>query len=128
MANRFRTNILVANGIEVTTDGINRLRVGNSGVLYSGENYGGFITNSNLNGLSSSGNLETTGTNLQNQVNTLTTNLNVTGSNSLNRDITLSGLIETSGTTLQNQITLTPTPILVAYACYFGLKTKSLRF
>jgi hypothetical protein len=124
MANKFRVNTVILNSQNVTTDG-NRLKVGSSGVLYSGENYGNFITNSNLNGLISTGSADLrylqTGvsgeflknSNLNglissgdsdNKYSTIT-NLNLTGSNSLNRDITLSGLIETSGTNLQNQIT-----------------------
>lgn len=67
MANRFKVATLVLNSQDITTNG-NRLRIGNSGVLYSGENYGGFITNSNLAGLCTSGNLESTGTALQTQI------------------------------------------------------------
>lgn len=93
MTNAFSQIRLTNTNIQV--DG-NRLKVGNSGVLYSGENYGGFITTSNLNGLLSSGDADS-------KYGTIA-NLNLTGFNALNRDVTLSGLIETSGTALQNQI------------------------
>lgn len=52
MTNAFSQIRLTNTDIQV--DG-NRLKIGNSGVLYSGENYGGFINTTNLIGLANSG-------------------------------------------------------------------------
>ncbi len=55
-------------------------------------------------GLITSGNLQTSGTALQNQIFGLSGQFNITGLNSLNRDITLSGKLSSTGTTLINLI------------------------
>lgn len=59
-----------------------------------------YITNSNLAGFSSSGNLETTGTNIQNQINTITVGTGLLYSKTNPNNFSTSGNLETTGTNL----------------------------